>query len=566
MFGFGKATAKLASLFGELAEIQKQIDDSARKIVEGIVRMIDAESDESPSSREALAGRDLSWYQEVSGALTNNGFDTPAAYEPTDWMSRPVESRALVEYALGDGGTIVACWFAIPATETRAETRVVSLSTFFDDGSTYDTVAGGSPALLWGLETEREERLAADTPVTELLARHRAYVARYASTPRRVASVDAYLAARKERKRVRRAYWTGMKLSLVERYIGERFTGDRAEVGEAYLDAIRKHPEWYKYANGDPDAPTDAAANGVNGMQPENGSTPHAASDEGTTVPRTKQVRDVLPTMPIRFMMSETPDGRRTLTTFGMLFAGVPELLMREVAANHCRAARVLAGTVVAGLARHRSVIPDEAAFLAELVSERGARFTVMQPDAITAGVNGIGDAPDDASVDVHLALRGFTPDDEPSLLLVNPLPDDARSLDERLREACARLGVEVPAARGVESGDDAMREAHERAVARLDDARARWMARAASGEKVLVKYRATDGERGEYVWIQVHDWRDGTLGGEVVTPAPRIGLSRNQSVAIEQAQIYDYLVLGPSGTAVPALTDLVATDYGMDV
>jgi len=24
--------------------------------------------------------------------------------------------------------------------------------------------------------------------------------------------------------------------------------------------------------------------------------------------------------------------------------------------------------------------------------------------------------------------------------------------------------------------------------------------------------------------------------------------------------------VLGPSGTAVPALTDLVATDYGMDV
>jgi hypothetical protein len=24
--------------------------------------------------------------------------------------------------------------------------------------------------------------------------------------------------------------------------------------------------------------------------------------------------------------------------------------------------------------------------------------------------------------------------------------------------------------------------------------------------------------------------------------------------------------VLGPSGTAVPALTDLVATDYGMDI
>ena len=563
MFGFGKTAAKLASLFGELAEIQKQIDESARKIVEGIVRMIDAESDESPSSREALAGRDLSWYQEVTDALTSGGFDTPAAYEPTEWMSRPVESRALVEYALGDGGTIVACWFAIPATETRAESRLVNLFTLFDDGSTYDTVAGGSPALLWGLETEREERLAADTPVAELLARHRAYVAAYGSKPRRVESVDAYLASRKERKRVRRAYWTGMGLSLVERYIGERFTGDRAEVGEAYLDAIRKHPEWYKYASRDPGARTDAAANGA---RHERGSTPHAASDEGTAAPRTKQVRDVLPTMPLRFMISETEDGRRTLTTFGMLFSGVPELLMREVAANHCRAARVLAGTVVAGLARHRGAIRDEAAFLAELVSERGARFTITQADAITAGVNGVGDAPDDAAVDVHLALRGFTPADEASLLLVNPLPDDSRSPDERVREACARLGVEVPAARGVDTADDAMREAHERAVARLDDARARWSARAASGEKVLVKYRATDGERGEYVWIEVRDWRDGALDGEVVTPAPRIGLSRNQPVSIQHSQIYDYLVLGPSGTAVPALTDLVATDYGMDL
>ena len=41
---FDKAQSSLASLFGQLAEAQKAIDDSARKIVDGIVRMIDAVS------------------------------------------------------------------------------------------------------------------------------------------------------------------------------------------------------------------------------------------------------------------------------------------------------------------------------------------------------------------------------------------------------------------------------------------------------------------------------------------------------------------------------------------
>jgi hypothetical protein len=147
----------------------------------------------------------------------------------------------------------------------------------------------------------------------------------------------------------------------------------------------------------------------------------------------------------------------------------------------------------------------------------------------------------------------------------MNPLPDDARSFDERLREACARLGVEVPAARGVDTRDDAMRQASERAVARLGEVRARWKTRA-SEEKVLLKYRATQGERGEYVWLEVRDWRDDAVDGVVVTPAPHIGLARNQSVSIQPSQIYDYLEIGPAGPGGPALTDLVATDYGMDI
>ena len=77
------------------------------------------------------------------------------------------------------------------------------------------------------------------------------------------------------------------------------------------------------------------------------------------------------------------------------------------------------------------------------------------------------------------------------------------------------------------------MREAHEHAVTRMDEIRTRWRTRVASEEKVLVKIRASQGELGEYVWLEVRDWRDGELDGEAVTPAPRVGLSLGQHITM---------------------------------
>ncbi|HEV7992893.1 MAG TPA: hypothetical protein VGP25_13765 [Gemmatimonadaceae bacterium] len=505
-----------------------------------------------PPTREALAGRDFTWYEDVASTLASEGFSPPAAFEPSAWMSRPVASRSLVEYAHGDGGTIVTSWFAMNATKTRAELRIVNLFTLFEDGTTFDTVSGGSASLLPGMDSEREERMPEGTPMRELLARHRARIAAYGGAPHRFDTIAAYHASRQERKQVRVAHWKGLGLSLVERYVQERFTGEQAEVGEAYLDAIRKHPEWYKFANGKSEAASSSGSATVKGQRDASSGARGASA--------------AAPSMPLNFMMSETEGGRRTLTTFGMLFSGVPELLMTDVAANHCRAARVLAGTVASGLARIRCAHANEAEFMAQLVSPSGARITLSTADAIAANVTQAGGSRGGAPLDVRLTLRGFTAEDEPSLLHVDPLPDQAVSFDERLRAACARLGVEVPVARGADSGNDAMREAHERAVLRLDEVRARWNARVVTDEKVLVKFRATKGDVGEYVWLEVRDWRDGALDGELVTPAPRLELTLGQLIAIEQSQVYDQLVIGPSGEMVPALTDVVATDYGMDI
>jgi hypothetical protein len=536
---FDKAKASFASLFGELAEAQKKIDDTARKIVDALTRMIDSVDDEALSSRDALPGHDFSWHEGVARTLAGEGFSAPVGFEPREWLARPVELRALSEYALGDGGATVASWFATPATASRPSHPVVSLFTAFEDGTTFDTVAGGTASHLPMLHTERDELLPGGMPVLEVLARHRARVEAHGGAARQFDSIDAYLAARRARKQERTAFRRTQGLGLVERYITERFTGEKADVGRAYLDAIRKHPEWYKYA---------------------------AATSEDAAPPAPSLGAATRSSKPLSFMMSVGEDGRRTLTTFGMLFRALPELLMNGVAANHSRAARVLVGTTARAVARERNAATDKAQFVASLTSSAGMRITVTAADAIAAGVNQATGTAEPRPLDVHLAMRGFTDGDEPTFLMVNPLPNDPRSLDERLREACAHLGVDVPAARGAESADDAMQAAHERARERLGEVRARWRAREASGEKVLVKMRATQGEIGEYVWLEVRDWRDGSLDGDVVTPAPRVGLAKGQSLTIDESQVYDQLVTGPSGVAVIPLTDVVASDYGRDI
>jgi hypothetical protein len=269
--------------------------------------------------------------------------------------------------------------------------------------------------------------------------------------------------------------------------------------------------------------------------------------------------------MPLNFMMSAREDGRRIVTTFGMLFAGMPELLLDGIAANHCRSARFLLATVARGIARLRAEAGSDDAVLAALVSAAGAPLKLLAADAVAAE-SGRPRPALPAPVDVHIALRGFTPDDEPSLLGVDPLPGMRGSFDERLRAACLQLGHDAPAGRSADSMEEAMQDAHARAVAGLPAMKRRFQSGLDAGQRLCVKMRATSGDVGEYVWLQIHSWRDGELSGEVITPAPRVSLAAGQQLTIGEDRVFDHLIAGPHGIIEPSVTDQVAEDYGVDI
>ncbi|MEP7000821.1 MAG: hypothetical protein ABI969_10105 [bacterium] len=538
--------SKLASAFQDLAEAQKTIDESARKVVESLTRMIDVTLDEVPSSRDTIPDRDFTWYDEIAATLAREGFGSPAVMASAASLSAPSETRALSEYAIGDGGAVVASWFQLPPKDGVPGRKVLSFTTATQDDKTIATVRNFTPTGLELSPTSDVEYADENISVDTLLAGHRARVTKHGAPPRLFADVAAYQEWQQYDHQRTAQFRRAQGILLIERFFEKRFTGDKAEIGARYIQSLRAHPEWYKYSAG---VGTDAPP-----------STPPLEVPPVRTAP---------PKLPLNFFMSASEDGRRTVTTFGMIFAGlVPELLARGVAANHSRAARFLLATVARAIARRRSELPSDADFLAALVSQEGMRIELLPGDAATiAGVTpearSVGG---DEPVFVHVSLKGFDDSDEPSLLNVNPLPGAPGAFDERLHALCARLGVEVPVAANADSMEAAMQDASLGARARLPDVRSRFQRGLGADEKICVKVRVVEGDTAEFVWLEVRQWRQGEIDGDVLTPAPRIKLAKGVRLTIAEERLHDWIETGPNGMKAPSATDLVATDYGMDI
>ena len=255
-------TAAKESASRNLAEAQERIDASARKVVEAITRTIDVQSDETPSSRAAFPGRDFTWYDQVVRALANEGFGTPVGMEPRAWLTRPVESRSLAEYAAGDAGTVLANWFELPPRGNKPAHRVISLVTATQDGHSFTTSFNGTPTGLPLPPTKHVEYVSESMSLAALLARHRATVAHHGATPRAFADFATYLEWHRHEQERTAHFRRAQGLGLIERFLEERFGGEGEEAAREQLKSVRAHPEWYKYAASTDSASIDAKGAG----------------------------------------------------------------------------------------------------------------------------------------------------------------------------------------------------------------------------------------------------------------------------------------------------------------
>src|SRR5207248_5287506 len=114
------------------------------------------------------------------------GFRDHASYENANARDTPAERRSFYRFALSADRTILAGWFAVPATDVR---HCVVLESVARGGGSLLTASGLTDSGLPLPPGRLLERHAAETPVTTLVARHREQVERIQLKPRTFAGM-----------------------------------------------------------------------------------------------------------------------------------------------------------------------------------------------------------------------------------------------------------------------------------------------------------------------------------------------------------------------------------------
>ena len=121
------------------------------------------------------------------------------------------------------------------------------------------------------------------------------------------------------------------------------------------------------------------------------------------------------------------------------------------------------------------------------------------------------------------------------------------------------------PQIESVETGDQAMEEAHEAAVTELPRVRARFQAGFRSGEVLHVKHGfPTDDEGHEYMWIAVTAWDDEEIRGVIANdPQFRRDLRAGQTIEIPADSVYDWMIAHTDGRVEGAYTNKALQERG---
>ncbi len=110
----------------------------------------------------------------------------------------------------------------------------------------------------------------------------------------------------------------------------------------------------------------------------------------------------------------------------------------------------------------------------------------------------------------------------------------------------------------GIKAQTDALKVAHEKAMAELPRIKARYASGLSFGQRLYVK-RAypTKSDGPEYLWIQVSSWFEGLVRGTLVTaPRKRTDLTVGQTLQLQEEDIFDWMLVMGDGTELGGYSD----------
>ena len=556
-----KALAELRDAANQLQAASKPNEDRARRLVQSVRTATDHRAEFAPVRAADFTGLDLDFYVRTERELAAAGVRVLGDYEDAAFNRRSPDKRSFYRLGLSGDGTVAASWFVFPASPTaqpaREPTRCLVLHSWAQDGRVFMTMRGGSESSIPRPPGLDSRQLGAATGTADALRSHRERVAAAGGALRSLNSVDELLAARlAEDARIaefRKARGLELFEPMLRKMLGDKFE----ERGRPLLDAIRRHPEWW---TGEGPAPS--------------GGAPETRSDASPIT---------------MFLRSRESDGDRAhLTTFGLTLQGLPELQMKRVAANHCRAARFLMETVARKLLAHVARLSPSDEPLEQRIAD--VEFPLSRADVSASGrfvvPGGYPETDEPGPVRVRLVLEGFTGGSrrkrgmlsgllsafrsDPELLHVTPPPDHADTTDAWLRECCRRLGHAAPLARRIDELDAQMQIASRKARESLAEWRERFRAGLPADQALVVKagLATTSGGR-EFVWVKVTEWlQAGTIVGTLESkPRNCPDYQQGQQMRIAEADVFDRAVYGQARSmVVHAPTDIVAEEFGVDL
>jgi uncharacterized protein YegJ (DUF2314 family) len=105
------------------------------------------------------------------------------------------------------------------------------------------------------------------------------------------------------------------------------------------------------------------------------------------------------------------------------------------------------------------------------------------------------------------------------------------------------------------------MEQAHRRAIAELPSMKQRYLSGALGPWRFGVKHGFTVGDprdgNHEYMWVFVREWVGNRIAGELVnSPRMRKDLRMGQRIELTEADVFDWIVVGPNGPQEGAYTD----------